>query len=131
MRLGGYYLGKLRFPPSPTHQREKLHDSNTLTADVGASQMIIDGKIKLKSGSPIKNFTETGLEAEDGSNLPADVVLFATGYGDARNPIREIVGEELGKKLKPIWGLDEEGELRSVWRDSGLPNLWVMMGKSQ
>ncbi|PSS35578.1 hypothetical protein PHLCEN_2v1455 [Hermanssonia centrifuga] len=107
MRLGGYYL------------------------DVGASQMIIDGKIKLKSGSPIKNFTETGLEAEDGSNLPADVVLFATGYGDARNPIREIVGEELGKKLKPIWGLDEEGELRSVWRDSGLPNLWVMMGKSQ
>ncbi|THG93043.1 hypothetical protein EW026_g8077 [Hermanssonia centrifuga] len=104
MRLGGYYL------------------------DVGASQMIIDGKIKLKSGSPIKNFTETGLEAEDGSNLPADVVLFATGYGDARNPIREIVGEELGKKLKPIWGLDEEGELRSVWRDSGLPNLWVMMG---
>ena len=91
--------------------------------------MIIDGKIKLKSNcGGIKEFTKDGLIAEDGSELKADVVLFATGYGDARNPIRDILGEEAGKKLAPIWGLDDEGELRSCWKETTLPNTWLMMG---
>ncbi|KAI0809187.1 FAD/NAD(P)-binding domain-containing protein [Irpex lacteus] len=104
-RAGGYYL------------------------DVGTSQMIVDGKIKLKSGSGgIKQFTKDGLIADDGSELKADVVLFATGYGDAREPIRDLVGEELGKKITPIWGLDDEGELRSCWKELGVENMWLMMG---
>ena len=48
-------------------------------ADVGASQMMVDGKIKLKNDSLIKRFTKTGLEFEDGSTVDTDVVLFATG----------------------------------------------------
>lgn len=92
--------------------------------------MIVDGKIKLKSNSGgIKNFTKDSLIAEDGSELRADVVVFATGYGDPRNPIRKIVGEEVGNKITPIWGIDEEGELRSAWKELGVPNLWLMMGK--
>lgn len=51
----------------------------TLVPDVDASQLIIDGKIKLKSDGPIKRFTPTGLLFEDGSTLDADVVIFATG----------------------------------------------------
>lgn len=98
--------------------------------DVGASQMIIDGKIKLKSGSGgIKQFTKDGLIADDGSELKADVVLFATGYGDGREPIRELVGEEIGKKLTPIWGLNDEGEIRSCWKEMGVDNMWLMMGE--
>jgi NAD(P)H-nitrite reductase large subunit len=41
--------------------------------------MIIDGKIKLKNDSQIAEFTETGIKFENGSELPADVVVFATG----------------------------------------------------
>ncbi|KAK7032645.1 hypothetical protein VNI00_012910 [Paramarasmius palmivorus] len=96
--------------------------------DVGASQMIVDGKIKLKNDSKLERFTETGLKFEDGSELPADVVMFATGYGDARTLVRRICGEELGKKVKPIWGLNEEGEINGLWRDLGVPGLWYMMG---
>ncbi len=48
-------------------------------ADVGASQLIADGKIKLKSDSYMKKFTENGILFEDGTGLPADVVVFATG----------------------------------------------------
>ena len=91
--------------------------------------MIIDGKIKLKSGTSIKKFTETGVINEDGSKIDADVFLFATGYGDPRNPMRDILGPELGKKLTPIWGIDEEGEIRTAWKEAGLENLWVMMGE--
>lgn len=42
--------------------------------------MIIDGDIKLKQGTEIERFTEKGLKFADGSELEADVVLFATGY---------------------------------------------------
>ena len=54
---------------------------------------------------------------EDGSELPADVVLFATGYGDPRGPMRNIVEPEVGEKLTPVWGIDDEGELRSCWKE--------------
>lgn len=90
--------------------------------------MIIDGKIKVKSSGPIVRFTKTGMLFEDGSELPADVVVFASGFGDARTTIRGIVPPELGKKLHPIWNLDYEGETRGAWKEIGEENLWCMMG---
>ena len=53
---------------------------NPLKLDVGGSQYIIDGRIKLKNDSQIQGFTEKGLKFEDGSELEADVVLFCTGF---------------------------------------------------
>lgn len=41
--------------------------------------MIIDGKIKLKNGTQVERFTEKGVRFADGSELEADVVMFATG----------------------------------------------------
>jgi len=96
--------------------------------DVGASQMIIDGKIGLKNDSLIKEFTKTGLEFENGSALDADLVVLATGLGDYRDGFRKLLSKELGSKLKPIWGLDEAGETRGAWRDVGVENLWCVMG---
>ncbi|KAA1476329.1 FAD/NAD(P)-binding domain-containing protein [Dentipellis sp. KUC8613] len=96
--------------------------------DVGASQLIIDGKIKLKNDAQISKFTKEGLLFDDGSKLDADVVIFATGYGDPKDAVRPIVGEEVTNKLKPIWGLDRDGEIQVAWRDSGVPNLYFMMG---
>lgn len=43
--------------------------------------------------------------------------------------MREILGPEAGARLKPIWGLDAEGEIQGAWRDIGLPHLWCMIGK--
>ena len=40
----------------------------------------MDGKIKLKSGPQIEKFTEGGIKFDDGTELEADVVIFATGY---------------------------------------------------
>ncbi|PPQ74602.1 hypothetical protein CVT24_004191 [Panaeolus cyanescens] len=96
--------------------------------DVGGSQYIIDGKIKLKNDSQIKEFTENGLRFEDGSELTADVVVFCTGLSDPRSSIVRLIGEESGKNLKAIWGLDEEGEMQGCFRDVGLQGLWSVMG---
>lgn len=96
--------------------------------DVGASQLIADGKIKLKNDSQIKEFTETGLLFEDGSELPADVVVFATGLSDIREHIRKVCGEEIYERCPPIWGLDKQGELNGNVRELGTPGLWYFVG---
>ncbi|KAJ3988796.1 hypothetical protein F5890DRAFT_1570861 [Lentinula detonsa] len=96
--------------------------------DVGASQMIIDGKIKLKNDSLLQSFTETGLKFEDGSEIPADVVVFATGFGDARDLIRKVCGDDVANKCSPVWGLNEEGEILGSWKYMGVPGLWYAMG---
>ena len=84
----------------------------------------------MKNDTQIDSFSESGLEFENGSHLDADVVIFATGYGDAREPYRKLLGDEMGGKLKPIWGLDGEGEINGAWRDLGIPRLYCMMGAS-
>ena len=70
-------ITSVRFPRTACrHVTERIETRST---DVGASQMIIDGKIKLKNETQISRFTEKGLEFEDGSKLDADTVIFATG----------------------------------------------------
>ncbi|KAH8092245.1 hypothetical protein BXZ70DRAFT_465945 [Cristinia sonorae] len=96
--------------------------------DVGACQMIIDGKIKIKNGTQIERFTPSGLKFEDGSEINADVILFATGFGDQRDAIRPIVGDAVADKMPKIWGLNDEGELNGVWRELGTDGLWYMIG---
>ncbi|KAJ7649638.1 hypothetical protein FB45DRAFT_986221 [Roridomyces roridus] len=106
-RLGGYYV------------------------DVGASQLIVDGKIKVKNGSQLAEFDETGIKLEDGTSLDADVVVFATGLGDARNGVRKLCGDAIGDQCSKIWGLNEQGELHGAWRGLGVPGLWYMLGNLQ
>lgn len=72
-RAGGYYFGVSKFIVTLNFMTHWIHTDN------GAGQLIIDGKIKIKNDSTIKQFKEHEIEFEDGSILPADVVIFATG----------------------------------------------------
>lgn len=49
--------------------------------------------------------------------------------GDIRKAIGSVCGEDVERACKPIWGLDEEVEVKGVWRDLGVPNLWYMSGE--
>ena len=73
-RGSGYYFG------ATITKHLHCHRTVIRNTDVGASQMIIDGKIKIKNDYQISRFTKDGLEFEDGSTLDADAVVFATGY---------------------------------------------------
>ena len=52
--------------------------------DVGASQLIIDGKIKIKQGIEATSVNARSLSFADGTELPADEIVFATGYSSMR-----------------------------------------------
>lgn len=81
----------------------------------GASQLIAEGKIKVKRcPEGIKEFIQDGLVLADGSKLDADIVILATGYKTMNDAVRQILGDEVADRVKPIWGVDEEGELRAV-----------------
>lgn len=96
--------------------------------DVGASRLIADGKIKIKQGVEIERFTPTGVQFTDGTELPADIVVLATGYENMRESARAILGDAVADRCTPVWGLDDEGELRAIWRDSGHDGFWFMGG---
>lgn len=96
--------------------------------NVGASELVADGSIKVKQGSGIARYTSKGLVFDDGAELDADVVVFATGYGDARDLAHQVCEPAVASKLGDMWGVDKEGELRGVWRDSGHPQLFFGMG---
>ncbi len=96
--------------------------------DVGASQLIVDGKIKIKQGQEIEEVLPNGLRFADGTELEADEIIFATGYQNMRSQARLIFGDELADRVGDIWGFDEEGEFRTIWRPSGHPGFWYHGG---
>lgn len=58
----------------------------------------------------------------DGTELPADEIVFATGYQNMRTQARDIFGDHIADRLRDIWGFDEAGEFRALWRDAGHPS---------
>ncbi|PYH40476.1 flavin-containing monooxygenase [Aspergillus saccharolyticus JOP 1030-1] len=96
--------------------------------DVGASQLIADGHIRVKHGQEIAEVLPHGLRFADGSELPADEIVLATGYQNMRTQARQIFGDAVADRVGDIWGMDAEGEMRTIWRRSGHPGLWFMGG---
>lgn len=45
-----------------------------------------------------------------------------------RTQCRSIFGDEVADRVKDVWGFDEEGEIRTMWRKSGHPGFWFMGG---
>ena len=60
-----------------------------------------------------------------------DLVVLATGFSNTIDSVRRTLGDDVASRVKPIWGMDEEGELNSAWRDTGVKNLWLMVGTLQ
>ena len=96
--------------------------------DVGASQLIIDGKIKVVQGREVSAVLPHGLQLSDGTELAADEVVFATGYQNMRTHTRDILGDQVADKVSDVWGFNEEGEFRTMWQRSGHERLWFMGG---
>ena len=105
--------------------------------EVGASQMIIDGRIRLKSGTGVARIKENSVMLEDGSELPADLIVFATGYGSMNGWAEQLISPQVAQTVGPCWGLGSatkndpgpwQGELRNMWKPTRQPALWFHGG---
>ncbi|KAK4225226.1 hypothetical protein QBC38DRAFT_511223 [Podospora fimiseda] len=96
--------------------------------DVGMSQLIIDGKVKVKQGQEIVEVLPNGLKFADGTELEADEIVFATGYDSMKGTAQSIFGDKVADQTEEIWGWNEEGEMRGIWKGSGHPGFWYHAG---
>ncbi len=104
--------------------------------DVGASQMVIDGRIKLKQGT-IERISDHKVSFSDKTEVPADLVVCATGYGSMNGWAAKLISKEVADKVGKCWGLGSDtkydpgpwlGELRNMWKPTPQPNLWFHGG---
>lgn len=85
--------------------------------DVGASQLIIDGKIDIvQSPDGIRGFESDGLVLADGRKLEADTVVLATGFDNMRTTLSKSLGNKIADRCGDVWDLDAEGEVNTVSR---------------
>lgn len=104
--------------------------------DVGASDLIADGSIKLAHGQ-VDRLTENSVILADGTELPADVVVYATGFGSMNGWAADLIGQDVADKVGKVWGLGSgttkdpgpwEGEQRNMWKPTQQENLWFHGG---
>lgn len=104
--------------------------------NVGGSELVVSGEIKLKHGE-IAALNASGVVMRDGSTIPADLVVFATGYGSMNNWAAQLISQEVADKVGKCWGLGSnttkdpgpwEGELRNMWKPTQQEALWFHGG---
>jgi putative flavoprotein involved in K+ transport len=104
--------------------------------DIGASQLIIEGKIKHVFGQ-VTEITENAVKLADGREIPADVIVYATGYGSMNGWVADLCGQDLADKVGKVWGLGSdtpkdpgpwEGEQRNIWKPTQQEGLWLHGG---
>lgn len=105
--------------------------------DVGASELIATGAIKLRSGAAVAEVVPEGVRLDDGTVLPADVIVYATGYGSMNGWAEVLISKQVADRVGPCWGLGSgtardpgpwEGELRNMWKPTAQEGLWFQGG---
>ncbi|KAH9906805.1 hypothetical protein F4778DRAFT_723448 [Xylariomycetidae sp. FL2044] len=103
--------------------------------DIGGTKIIAEGRADVKAGVEPVGYTTTGLRFSDGSTVDADAVVWCTGFADkdARATVAEVFqAAEEDVPVDATWGIDEEGEIRGLWKRQRLvDNFWTMGGYTQ
>ena len=104
--------------------------------DVGASELVANGSIKLVAGQ-VDHLSGDAVVMEDGTALPADLVVFATGYGSMNGWVADLIDQDTADKVGKVWGLGSdtakdpgpwEGEQRNMWKPTQQEALWFHGG---
>ncbi|MEE4598574.1 NAD(P)/FAD-dependent oxidoreductase, partial [Streptomyces sp. DSM 41524] len=99
--------------------------------NVGCAELIISQEIGLIQFADADGFTAQGLRMSDGTVVEADLVVLATGYQSQQEGVRRLMGDEVADAVGPIWGYDDEGEVRNMWRRTAQRGLWFSAGNFQ
>jgi len=103
-RYGGYYL------------------------DAGCADLIIRGEVGLLQFDRIERFVPGGALLKDGSTHAADLVVLGTGFESQEVVVGKLFGDDVAKKVGPVWGIGPDGEMNNMWKRTPQPGLWFIGG---
>jgi len=115
-------------PDDAGYLLKSLKESGGYYIDVGASSAIAEGRIKILDAHRLARFSAEGAVLDDGTVLPLDLVVLATGYLEPVEDLRVILGDEMAEKIRTVFRFDEESEHANTWRPTPQKGLWIMGG---
>ena len=96
--------------------------------NVGCSDLLVEGKIRLVQFADIERFVADGARLRSGETLKADLVVLATGYKGQEALVAKLFGAAVAERVGPIWGFGESQELRNMFCRTPQPGLWFIAG---
>ena len=105
--------------------------------DVGAVGARRQRRRSSCSAAQVDHLTEDAVVMDDGTELPADLVVYATGYGSMNGWAADLISQEVADKVGKVWGLGSdttkdpgpwEGEQRNMWKPTQQEALWFHGG---
>ena len=115
-------------PDNTGFQMKYLRRGGGYYFNVGCSDLIVDGSIGLLQYADIDRFVPEGVRMKDGRVVEADLLVAATGYKNQQDVVRLYLGDEIADRIGPVWGFDDGGEERNMWRRTAQPGLWFTAG---
>jgi cation diffusion facilitator CzcD-associated flavoprotein CzcO len=96
--------------------------------NVGCSDLVASGEVKLIQFSDIECFVAEGARMKSGETIAVDLIVLATGYKGQEHLVRKLFGDGVAERLGPIWGFGEVQELRNMYTRTAQPGLWFIAG---
>ena len=110
------------------HQMKYFRRGGGYNLDAGSSALMIKGEIGLLQYDRIERFCAEGALLKDGSIVPADVIVLATGYYPQMELVRRALGEPMVERLVEVWGIGENGDLNNMYKRTPQEGLWFIAG---
>jgi cation diffusion facilitator CzcD-associated flavoprotein CzcO len=96
--------------------------------NVGCSNLVAEGAIKLAQFSDIDGFVADGARLKSGSTIGADLIVLATGYRPQEELVKKLFGVAVATRVGPIWGFGAEQELRNMYTRTQQSGLYFIAG---
>ena len=110
------------------HQMKYFRRGGGYNLDAGSSALLIKGELGLLQHDRIERFVPDGARLTDGTTVPADLIVLATGYHPQHELVRRTLGAEIADRVGPVWGIGADGELRNMYVRTPQQGLWFMAG---
>ncbi len=110
------------------HQMKYFRRGGGYNLDAGSSALMIKGEIGLLQYDRIERFVGDGILLKDGTTLPADLIVLATGYYPQKELVRRALGDEMSERIGPVWGIGADGELNNMYKRTPQEGVWFIAG---
>jgi putative flavoprotein involved in K+ transport len=110
------------------HQMKYFRRGGGYNLDAGSSALMAKGEIGLLQYDRIERFCEQGVRLRDGSVVPADLIVLATGYYPQVELVRRALGADVAERVGQVWGIGPDGELANMYKRTPVPGVWFIAG---